>query len=335
MSKAKSLIRLMRPSQWFKSLFVLIGGAPAILLMGFEPLTILVMSFLGVLDMVLVQGVVYAVNDVSDAEQDRKHPEKKRRPVASGELSAWEAKGFAILLLVASSLLAFFINVNLLKVNLALILVNLVYSEKPFRLKEVPVLEFFWIGLAFPLRVAAGWYLFEPFNQARFSFDLNVVKQFVDGSGMLDLLLKAPSRVYSVNLSFSTVTLTFVTIVLSAYFLAIFLLVAKRWGERKTFGLKAKLFRLVQDKYNDYQMRMYTILSGLAAVFFAAWLMWSLKPLLLLGLPLFAYLMKKYYGFIKSKPGLVKAPEKLLRKDKGFARLIIVELVLILFLMWV
>ncbi|MBR9677947.1 MAG: UbiA family prenyltransferase, partial [Nanoarchaeota archaeon] len=276
MRKLKGFVRLMRPSQWFKSLFILIGGAPALLLMGFQPLTILVLSFIGVLDMILVQGVVYALNDISDLDSDKKHPVKRLRPIPSGALSVLEAKFFALALFVFSSVLAYTININLLKVNLALILVNILYSQRPFRFKDVPVLDFFWIGLAFPLRVAAGWYLFEPFNKAGFSFDFVVSKTLVSGSSILDLLLKAPSRVYDVSASFSTVTIAFVTMVLSTYFLAVFLLVAKRWGERKSFGLKAKLFRRVQKDYGEYQMRMYTILSGIASVFFMGLLMWSL-----------------------------------------------------------
>ena len=72
-------LRLTRPRQWFKSLFVLIGATLAIFLAPFDPMLIVVVLALGILDMIMIQSIVYIVNDIADAPLDRKHPEKKNR----------------------------------------------------------------------------------------------------------------------------------------------------------------------------------------------------------------------------------------------------------------
>ena len=93
----KQIIISMRPNQWSKNLIVF----AAILFTGkVTDLSLLMRSLLGFIVFCGLSGVVYIVNDIIDKEVDRKHPRKKDRPIASGELQ--KGAGLAAAILVAS-----------------------------------------------------------------------------------------------------------------------------------------------------------------------------------------------------------------------------------------
>ena len=86
-----ALIKTMRPRQWTKNGFVFFA-------LMFDKQLFLREPFLrtleGFLLFCLASSAVYLINDIADVEADRKHPEKKHRPIASGKLplsAAWLA----------------------------------------------------------------------------------------------------------------------------------------------------------------------------------------------------------------------------------------------------
>jgi 4-hydroxybenzoate polyprenyltransferase len=81
---AGNYLRLVRPKQWTKNGFVLAG-----VVFAHEALVVssVVKALLAFAAFCALSGAVYAANDVLDVEEDRKHPRKRRRPVASGEIS--------------------------------------------------------------------------------------------------------------------------------------------------------------------------------------------------------------------------------------------------------
>lgn len=101
----------------------------------------------------LVASSVYIINDVFDRESDRLHPEKKKRPIASGMIKVNVAWLFAFLFFSAGILIGFLINLKLAGVILLYFIMNLVYSIK---LKHVPLLDIFIIAVGFILRIVAG-----------------------------------------------------------------------------------------------------------------------------------------------------------------------------------
>lgn len=103
-SLARGLVRLARPRQWAKSAFVFIGPAYglAVLPDGVTIGAALGRAFLVAVVFALASSGAYAVNDVLDAEQDRAHPRKRTRPVASGAVTPRQAWIFAGLLFIAS-----------------------------------------------------------------------------------------------------------------------------------------------------------------------------------------------------------------------------------------
>ncbi len=151
MSTFRALIRSMRPQQWTKNILFVF---PAIL---FDAkileldLLIRVIAAAGLL--VLVSGSVYIVNDLMDREQDRAHPRKRHRPIASGMLSVTVAKLAAALLAAVSLGLAYRLDFELFLLLALYLLTQLVYS---LRLKHIALLDVLIVAAGFVIRVMVG-----------------------------------------------------------------------------------------------------------------------------------------------------------------------------------
>ncbi len=144
------LIKLLRPSQWVKNIFVL---APLIFSGEFLHLESIKTSLLAFVLFCIASSATYIVNDLHDIERDRRHPTKsKTRPLAAGKVTVSMALGllvFLLALLVAGGFLA----PRVLAVIAVYLLLNVAYS---FVLKHQPVIDIFTIALGFVLRVYAG-----------------------------------------------------------------------------------------------------------------------------------------------------------------------------------
>lgn len=102
----RSLLKLARPAQWSKSVFVAVG--PIYWLLDHSPANAPEFLF----NMLIACGAFamassgcYILNDIADAEEDRNHPRKKHRPIASGAVPVRVARWFAFALFAGSMLL--------------------------------------------------------------------------------------------------------------------------------------------------------------------------------------------------------------------------------------
>lgn len=146
----KESLRLIRPHQWLKNGFVLIGpffahawgepGMPLAVL-----LTFIAFSF--------GASTVYILNDYVDRESDRKHPRKCERPLAKGTVAVSTAMAMAVLLLLGAMLSAWLVSIEVVLLLLIYFVINIAYS---WRLKQVVVLDVFIIAAGFMLRILAG-----------------------------------------------------------------------------------------------------------------------------------------------------------------------------------
>lgn len=96
-----SLIKLARPWQWGKSVFVLIGpfyGYQRMVGEGREPREIITAALAAAAAFALVSSGCYVVNDALDSAADRLHPRKKNRPIAAGHVSLSTAWGYSLFL---------------------------------------------------------------------------------------------------------------------------------------------------------------------------------------------------------------------------------------------
>ncbi len=146
----KSILKEMRIYQWIKNTFVLIPLVFDRQLFLIEPLT---RTIIGFFLFCLVSSSVYLINDILDVEADRKHPKKRARPIASGDLPIPIAIGSAVFLILVSITGAYFLSKPFLFILIVYFLINLAYS---MRLKHVPLLDVIIIAAGFVLRVAAG-----------------------------------------------------------------------------------------------------------------------------------------------------------------------------------
>ena len=145
-----SLCIELRPHQWVKNLLVL---APLLFSKNlFNPVTVGQAAVTFAL-FCLVSSSVYLVNDIKDREQDRLHPHKRLRPIASGEISVKAAVEVMLLLLVTALAGGVVVDRGVALILLVYWLVNFLYSVW---LKHQVILDVFAIASGFLLRVAGG-----------------------------------------------------------------------------------------------------------------------------------------------------------------------------------
>jgi decaprenyl-phosphate phosphoribosyltransferase len=147
-----SLLRLCRPRQWVKNLLVFAAPAAAGVLSLREPDALLetVAAFVA---FTLVASATYCFNDVADRDDDRRHPTKKDRPVASGAVPVGAAVALGVVLLVAGLGVALAVRWQLAVVVAAYVVVTTSYSRW---LREVVLLDLVAIAAGFVLRALAG-----------------------------------------------------------------------------------------------------------------------------------------------------------------------------------
>ncbi len=151
--------KLLRVEQWIKNLFVFV---PLFFSGNITNLDLLGKSIFAFVIFSLIASAVYIVNDYSDIESDRKHPLKRRRPLASGVISKSTAVAVFVLLIGLSITLIilgqYFFHQNFWKFATIIGLyffMNLAYT---FKLKHVAIIDVSIIALGFVLRVLAGGY---------------------------------------------------------------------------------------------------------------------------------------------------------------------------------
>ena len=156
----KKYLKLLRVEQWVKNLFVFV---PLFFSGNIKNIDLLSKSIFAFVVFSLAASVVYILNDYNDIEADRQHPEKRRRPLASGAISKPQALTVLSALVIIDIVLIFFAQFYFDKIlwKFAAIIgtyfvMNLAYT---FKLKHVPIIDIFIIATGFVLRVQAGGYI--------------------------------------------------------------------------------------------------------------------------------------------------------------------------------
>lgn len=225
------LIRLARPHQWAKGVFVLIGPvfAYADQQAGAGRLHV---DWLGVALAFIAFGFAssscYIINDIKDRDADRAHPRKMHRPIASGRVAIGTARVFSGVLLVLAGITSAGAALRSgapetwwLPAIIALYVANVVaYS---LRLKQVVMLDVICLSIGFVLRVIGG-----------------CVAAGVEPSSWL------------LNCTF---------------FVSMFLAFGKRLGERRSLGdAEAAAARGVQGAYTSDLLRMAVVVTAVASL---------------------------------------------------------------------
>ncbi len=156
-AKKSPYITILRPEQWYKNLLVFIAVFFTGNLFNFW---LSAKALLGFIALSAISSAGYILNDIADKEADKKHPEKKSRAIASGEISVkaalTEAAAIAFFAIAISLLLStgFFFSVA------ALFLLTIAYS---LWLKKAAFADIIVIGINFVLRAVSGALLIHVF----------------------------------------------------------------------------------------------------------------------------------------------------------------------------
>jgi decaprenyl-phosphate phosphoribosyltransferase len=175
----------------------------------------------------LASSASYVVNDLRDREADRLHPRKRRRPIASGEISQTHARTFAgalfigaIVSLIPVGLFASWEAAGWLSACLGAYIANV--TAYSLRVKHVAILDVMSLSLGFVLRVLGG--------------------------------------------CASVAIMPSAWLLNSTFFLSMFLAFGKRLGERRTLGDDADGARPVQTIYTDHLLRMMVVMTAVATL---------------------------------------------------------------------
>ena len=140
----------MRPRQWSKNLILF---AALIFSQSLFQLTMLRDNIIAFIIFCFLSGSVYTLNDLIDLEQDRNHPKKSKRPLASGKLKPSTAIISGIILVTLSLISAFCLNTNFAWIALSYFILQIAYSTL---LKHIVILDVLTVSAGFVLRAIAG-----------------------------------------------------------------------------------------------------------------------------------------------------------------------------------
>lgn len=144
------LFRATRPQQWIKNLFVF---APLIFSQNVLNRALVLRSALAFAAFCLISSAVYLLNDLRDIEEDRLHPLKAARPLASGRLKRSTAVAALAIIAPAGFLVALLVNRSFVLIALGYFVLQVAYT---LWLKHVVILDVFVVAAGFLLRVVAG-----------------------------------------------------------------------------------------------------------------------------------------------------------------------------------
>ncbi|MCA9287358.1 MAG: UbiA prenyltransferase family protein [Phycisphaerales bacterium] len=247
----RALLKLARPQQWAKGLFVVIGPLYALTddrSFSWWAVAAALLAFN------LAASGCYVINDLRDVEQDRAHPRKRRRPIACGDVSPRQAGVFAGALFVASAALA----------ALAGVLSNALASAT---LPDGAAPVAWWFRTLVP-----GAVLLYVANVTAYSLHLKRVVILDVVSLAAGFVLRVLGGCAAAGVEPST------WLINCTFFLSMFLAFGKRLGERRTMavhggdapdanaGAGAASARSVQSRYTDDLLRMVVVMTAVATL---------------------------------------------------------------------
>ena len=284
MSLPRACLKAMRPSHWVKNLFLFVALPFSANLGNARAWAMAAAAFAG---FCLLSSCIYVINDIADRDSDRRHPVKRNRPIASGQLGLGGAIALAMACLAGGAALIALVSSRLVAGGSAqsgyalaawatlYVVLTLLYS---LGLKQRPILDVLIVALGFVLRAMAG--------------------------------ASAVSAIISPWL------------VVCTLMLCLFIAVAKRRSELVTLGTEdAGKTRRVHRFYTQANLEhMLSVSAGLAIVTYS---LYCLAPMtvqhvgsahLIWTIPLVVYGMFRYYCLTLNASG--EDPARLLVHDK-------------------
>jgi len=144
------IFRSLRPQQWIKNFFIF---APLVFSQNVLNRPLLLKTFVAFAAFCLISSAHYIFNDLRDLEEDRRHPVKSKRPLASGRLKKGPAVAALFVIGAAGVAVAAALGLPFLLLAVGYLILQTAYS---MWLKHVVILDVFVIAAGFLIRVVAG-----------------------------------------------------------------------------------------------------------------------------------------------------------------------------------
>ncbi|MEO1450807.1 MAG: UbiA prenyltransferase family protein, partial [Bacteroidota bacterium] len=152
----KPYIQLLRIPQYIKNLVIFLPAFFSLRIT--EPETFL-RTLLAAVAFSIVASSVYILNDYLDQDEDRAHPVKKNRPIASGAVPGTHALVMMVVLVLIGVGIFLWLDRYAFYLVSAYVFQNVAYS---LRLKHIPIIDLFIIALGFLIRIATGSQVADP-----------------------------------------------------------------------------------------------------------------------------------------------------------------------------
>jgi 4-hydroxybenzoate polyprenyltransferase len=148
--KMKNIFTLIRPYQYVKNLFIFL---PLFFAGQITDVELLLNAFMAFVAFSFSASAIYILNDYQDIEEDRQHPEKKYRPLASGSISTIGAISLMSIFFIVGISLMTALSFQAVAILGVYITLNIGYS---FHLKHIAILDVTIIAIGFVLRLFVG-----------------------------------------------------------------------------------------------------------------------------------------------------------------------------------
>jgi 4-hydroxybenzoate polyprenyltransferase len=150
-------IKLIRINQWYKNVVIFL---PIFFAGKLFELVSLEKIIIGFVALCLISSTNYILNDIIDLKKDKLHPEKKYRPLAYGKVTIYEAYIISILFLIASIIIAYYLNIVFLILIVILFILTTLYT---IWLKNEPLVDILLIAINFVIRAISGAFILSIF----------------------------------------------------------------------------------------------------------------------------------------------------------------------------
>lgn len=236
-NKMKYLFLAMRPYQWSKNLFIFL---PVLFGHQLTNLAVILKSGYIFIAFCLTSSAIYLVNDILDVEEDKRHPEKCNRPLASRKITLLQAKITAVILLLVALFFSFLLDSNIGLIISVYIVLNYFYMRF---LKHVVIIDVFCVGAFFYLRILAG----------RLSNNITLSSWIIMCTVLLSLFLAFNKRRYDLEVAkehkpvFSKYTIYFidrVVVIISASVIIVYTLYAMDLQTIQKFGTNHLIYSI-------------------------------------------------------------------------------------------
>jgi decaprenyl-phosphate phosphoribosyltransferase len=150
MTDFNSIIKIARPTQYIKNFFIFL---PIFFDLRINNIDLIFNCLIAFVAFSATASGIYVLNDYCDIKDDKKHPKKKFRPIASGKINKLNAKFISIIFIVIGFTLMFTLSLNALITLFAYTMLNIFYS---LYLKHFAIIDIIIIALGFVIRVLIG-----------------------------------------------------------------------------------------------------------------------------------------------------------------------------------